>query len=368
MRSTLSIVADRCGAGVLILGVVGFSALLGSDQSLAQDRASTRPAELAAKRLAWELETRKSVDLRTRMDIIPSKVDPLQLPTHDAVEDHYIETAIGQRKCESRYLLSDAVTSRYTHFSDGPKCADVFYSKDDLNRPESIVIKRQYFMEDRSERPQRPQPLQLLYVGREPLYQALPKAVYIGEGQVINRDCDVFLFTQVRWEVPQDHVYYLDKATSIPLKVESFQDQSARDQKKPLWVWTAESLDKIQGHFVPLKSRTVAQSDDPGSSFTWTHRVQSIEFDNDFPATIFWPVLDPGVWMLDTISNKKYRVPGGQSETPSATAKAAEISQPVRAAPPSDWNMMISAVVFGLATVSLVSGSVLWWRQRRFLV
>jgi hypothetical protein len=227
------------------------------------------------------------------------------------------------------------------------------------------VIKRHYGTEDRSERPERPQPLRLLYVGRESLTQALRNAAYLGEGQVLNRVCDIFLFIGVRWEVPQDHVYYLDKATSIPLKVESYRDKSAREHKVPLWVWTANSLDSVKGHFIPLKSTTILRNDDPQQSFTWITRVQSIEFDNDFRSGNFWPSLDPGIYVLDTIASKRYRVPGGQSPIRSVQVEASLGSKPVQATPSSDWNTVIAAVVFGLGATMLLAGGVRWRSQHR---
>ena len=181
------------------------------------------------------------------------------------------------------------------------------FSKNDLDKQESIIFKRQYWMEDRSERRECPQPLRFLYVGREPIHKALPSAAYLGEDRVLNRACHVFLFAQVRWEIPQDHVYYLDKATSVPLKLASYRDQTARDQKKPLWVWTAESLDKVQDHFVSLKSKMIQYAEDLQPGFTWTYSVISIQFDKDYPASMFSPAPQPGVTVLDSINSKRTR-------------------------------------------------------------
>src|SRR5579885_615799 len=136
----------------LILGATSFFVMMVAHRSPAQDRPAATPAQLAAQRLGWAFETLKSVELRTHFDIIPAKVDPQQPPAYDAVEEYYIETAIGQRKCDSRYLKSGMVVNRLAHFSDGTKCADANYSKDNLEQEVSVVIKRQYAMEDRSER------------------------------------------------------------------------------------------------------------------------------------------------------------------------------------------------------------------------
>ena len=322
------------------------------------------PGELAAKRLAWELETRKSVELRTRTDITSTKADPQRPADFDAIEDHYVENAAGQRKCDSRHFKSDAAVGRYEHFSDGMRCADVNFSKNDLDKQESIIFKRQYWMEDRSERRECPQPLRFLYVGREPIHKALPSAAYLGEDRVLNRACHVFLFAQVRWEIPQDHVYYLDKATSVPLKLASYRDQTARDQKKPLWVWTAESLDKVQDHFVSLKSKMIQYAEDLQPGFTWTYSVISIQFDKDYPASMFSPAPQPGVTVLDSINSKRDQTPGARPAPPDKSTQAPRASEPILAVPPSDWTATISSFIFGLGATILAVGAILRWRHK----
>ena len=177
-----------CKRGAVMIQLVGF--LLALVHSLES------PGELAAKRLAWELETRKSVELRTRTDITSTKADPQRPADFDAIEDHYVENAAGQRKCDSRHFKSDAAVGRYEHFSDGMRCADVNFSKNDLDKQESIIFKRQYWMEDRSERRECPQPLRFLYVGREPIHKALPSAGLPRRGpsaQIAHATCSCLL-------------------------------------------------------------------------------------------------------------------------------------------------------------------------------
>jgi hypothetical protein len=322
------------------------------------------PGQTHAERLAWELESRRSVELWARVELNPVKIDPQTPLKYDAIEDHYVETAMGERLCDARFLKSGVAVQRYGHFSDGSKCADLNYSEGNLERQVSAVIKRTYFTEDRSDRTERPEPLSVLYVGREPLQKALPKARYLGKDRVVNRGCDVFLFVRVRWEIPQDHVYFLDEATSIPLKVESYADETARTKKNPLWTWTAQSLDEVGHHFVPLKSKTISYGENAQPDFTWVHTVVSIEFGKDFPASTFWPSLNPGVGVLDTIANKRYVVPGVREEPSTGTSDGGDDRTAVRAAAPSDWTGTISACALGLGAATLILGGVLWWRGR----
>jgi hypothetical protein len=334
--------------------------MTGAGQSPEPDAPPESPADLASRQLAWEIDARRSVEVRTVMDIIPSKPNPQQRQVYDALEDHYFETAAGLRRCDSRYLKSGAAVSRYAYYSDGSKAADVSYSEQDLERETTAVIKRQYRTEDRSERMERPEPLRFLYVGREPLHKALPKATCLGEDQNLNRQCDVFLFTKVSWEVPQDQIFHLDRATSIPLKVEAFKDEADRNAKKPLWVWTAQSLDKVDGHFVPLSSEMIAYSEDSQPAFKWRFRVQSIAFDKVFPTAMFWPTLQPGVTVLDAIAGKTRQVPGVKPAQPAKPAT----TQTMEALPPSGWTTRISSVTLTLGTATLIGAGIYWWRRR----
>jgi hypothetical protein len=347
-------------ATVLTALFIGSPWITFASQSPKDGVQQTAPVELAVQRLAWELDVRKSVEVRAHTEIIQHKPDPQQPQVFDAVDDHYIETAIGQRRCDTRYLKAGAAASHYEYFSDGPRAADVIFSEADVERQASAVIKRRYRMEDRSDRMQRPEPLQFLYVGREPLHKALPRASYVGEYQALERRCDAFLFTQVRWEVTQDLVYYLDKATSIPLKVESFRNETDRCDNRALWVWTAESFDNVDGHPVTLNCKMIAFSGESTPAFTWNIHVRSITFDKDFPAAVFWPALQPGVKVLDTISGKSFEVPGPTIPLP---ARATTV-QPIEALPPRSWTSTISSVTLVAGAAIFILASVLWWRRR----
>ena len=233
------------------------------------------------------------------------------------------------------------------------------YEDGHLDRQKFVVIKRTYSQEDQGDKMNRPNPIDLLYVCREPLHVALSKAESLGSDRVLDRDCDVFLFRGLRWRAPQDHVYHLDRATSIPLKVESFKDQAARDIRQPSWVWTAESLDQVQDHFITLKSREVMSN----PQFTWKLQVESVAFNKDYPSSTFWPVLQPGVSVLDSISKKSYRVPGGDRTNSDAKEQPSD-ARPVQAIPPQGYLSVVSTVSLGLGLAVFFVGISLWWRRR----
>jgi len=296
--------------------------------------------------------------LKVRTTII--SLDP-EFPAKDftLVDEHYIETALGQRTCDTTHLQGDEVVRRFSLFSDGSRCADVQCDAHPPDHQKSVFIKRTYSQEDGNDRMNRPQPIQLLYVCREPLHKALPKAESLGTGTVLGRDCDIFLFRQLRWRVPQDHVYYLDRATSIPLKVESFKNQAARDAAEPLWVWTAESLDKVQGHFIPLNCQMVRFK----PNVTWKYHVESVVFNKEYTASTFWPVLQPGVFVRDFISQKSYKVPGAEKTTLGAPERSSN-AQPIQAIPPQGYLSALSTVSFGVGLVVFFVGIAIWMRRR----
>jgi hypothetical protein len=312
------------------------------------------PVVRAKNQLGWELETRKSVEVRVKLEIFSS--DPEYAPKdYDRTEEHYIETALGQRFCERYQLKGKKVVGRNTYFSDGSRCADVVYKMGQLDLQDSVVIRRTYPDEDGGDRMNRPEPINLLYVGREPLHVALGKAASLGSAQVIDRDCDVFVFRKVRWRVPQDHVYYLDRETSIPLKVQAFKDESSREREEPLWTWTAGRPEKVEDHFVTMECQEVLSK----PSVTWKWKVESISFNKDYPPSTFWPVVQPGVSVHDFVALKHSRA-ASDAEFRAGTA-ASEAT--VRALPPEDSVATISNVLFGLSVVTLVLGVIFWFRR-----
>jgi hypothetical protein len=321
-------------------------------------------AQRAAELLAWELGSRKSVEVRVTCEITNYLTSAEKPQAFDRVVEHYIETASGQRFCDYRGMKGDKVVSRSTHYADGKKFADVNYSPNDPDQQASVYIKRTYWMEEASDRRQAPQPLLFLYVGRHPLNEALSKAEAMGKQEVIGRKCDVFRFPRVQWTAPQDQVFYLDTATAIPLKVEAYRVAADRDGKEPLGVWSAESLDQVHGHFVTMKSNQTEYGKDGTPTFMWKYNVESIEFDKTYNSSMFWPTLQPGVTVFDAVANKIREVPGGSRAQPTDLKGSVVSPTPVRATPPGDWTAFGSVAAFLIGVAILIMGGVLWRRQR----
>lgn len=320
-------------------------------------------AEQIADRLAWNLESRKSVEVKLRTEVTGHD-ESVRDRSGALISDHYIETAVGRRYFESVATKGGAVTLHYENYGDGQRFAHVAYRPEGDKVQDQILVLNQYWMEDKSDRKQVPQPLLFEYVGREPLHKAILKAEYLGEGQVLGRPCRRFLFQQVRWAVPQDQVFWIDEATGVPLKVEAYRVGSAREEGEAQSVWTAEALEDVQGHPVVTRSSQTAYAQ--GKPFMgWSYRVESIEFDKDYPASQFWPTFQPGVMVLDSVANKAYQVPGGEAASAIGTAAAsvgtATPGRPIEAAPPADWS---GTLVFGAGVALLLVGAILWRRGR----
>jgi len=314
----------------------------------------------AASQLAHDMESRKSVEVQVRNEITPHGSMTTREPAFTTYTDHYIEKATGERFYDFRTMKSGEVVSRSTHYGNGVKFADVDYKPGDPESQNSISISKQFWMEGRGDRRQLPQPLLSLHVGREPLHKALSSAQPLGQQEVMGRTCNMVLFTKVPWAVPQDQVFSLDEATSIPLKVEAFRDAAAREAKTPMWSWTAESLEQVQGHFVPMKATHLTYGSDGALAQTTKQEVESIAFDKAYPASQFWMEIQPGTVVNDAFTKRFTQTPGASKEP---TVEKTVAASPIEATPPRDWFSVASTTTLVLGAAILLAAGLLWWRR-----
>jgi len=163
-----------------------------------------------------------------------------------------------------------------------------------------------------------PFPLLTYFVGTKPLAEAIPAAEPMPDGDALNRRCDVFLFKALGLvERKDDFVYYLDKQTSVPLKVVCYTSSERRRSDRPLWAWEATKLDEVSGHHVAVESiwkrfvtKDVEPGDTPKIDYTQTIHVNRCTFDQEITSSEFWPAYTPGVHVVDTITGKSFRVKG----------------------------------------------------------
>jgi hypothetical protein len=211
----------------------------------------------------------------------------------------------------------------------------------------------------------RPQPFLYYWVDRRPLCEAIQDGQLMSEGSVIGRPCDVFLFPASGWSGKQDHVYWLDRDTSVPLKVQFFADPQARLANRPVLVWSAEELSEFQGFpFVVKSSQSDHAGEDGTLNVTVEYRVVSVDYNRDFPVSMFQPEIQPEAIVYDTIANRPPRrssesihgqIPGVALEATATTT--------IRADPPHPWGTHASAVFFGLGVASVVAGLIVRWRR-----
>jgi hypothetical protein len=323
----------------------GLIVLTFSSTSIAQNTDSVS----TARRLALETQSWTAVEIRVQTDIIAEA--PNNSPRdYDSMDEHYIETASGKRMYDVRFLLGKKMTNHIDYFRNIDLCMDINYRRDDPERQGGAVIKRYFANEDRGERTQRPLPLLLFYVGKRPLHEALLEVAPSATSKVLGRRCRAFLFKGVRWAAGQDQIYYLDESTSIPLKAEAFPGGASADATGPLWTWTAGAIDTVGGHHLPLESTMKSYA----PAMSWKARVRSIEFDKTYPDSTFWPDLQPGVSVLDSIARKSYTVPGEVPEN-APRGKPEQVAAPVEAHPPSDWSSVYAGalLVFGTGLVAI---------------
>ena len=310
---------------------------------------------LIIDRLRLEMQSWNSVEMTVRreqtMQNVPARVkDPTV-----RVEEHYIETKLGQRLLEEVSTSADGKTKRQLDYSDGERCARVFFDASNSHQTQ-IDITNRFSSEHEIGFTRRPEPFFYYYVGKVPIFDALRTAQPLGEGQAMGRPCDLYLFTGVKLvESPLDAVYYLDQETSAVLKAEFFKAGGERNSSEAIRIWEAKSLDAVDGdHHIAFKSENqFFQKSSAGRLplLTNTVVIESVHYNGEFDAKTFWPVYQPGVLVNDTIKKTFYRSPA-TVQTPATTTTGAATLAPTQ---PWSWESLASPVIvcLGLFIIAL---------------
>lgn len=323
-----------------------------------------RLTDSAIEHLTREMTSWSAIELQVREDVSMQAASEIQVASERTNFDHYIETSRGLRFLEETSQVDGSEGGRISAYCDGSRCANVLYrAEGDHQQQAQVTISKQFLNEGRFGWTDRPKPLKYFYVGLSPLPEALPKAQRIGEDTCLDRTCDVFLFPAFQ---SQDLVYSLDRATGVPLKVEAFKDEAMRQAGRPSWVWQADSLDDVQGFHVPLTSSyqgfNYNNPDDPVTR-TSEIKVETISYNKAYEKSQFWPTIQPGVTVHDTIAKESYTVPDPTAAAEPATAPLPTAGHIV-ATPPQDWTTYVPPVGLGLGIAVLIAGLVLWRRQQ----
>jgi len=280
--------------------------------------------------LAWDFESIKSVELKTHQEIVWESPPPNL--AYNIVDEHYIDDMNLHKFYGTEYKDGDKIYQRTEKYQNGPKSAYVSFDDKNPDIQTSIIIKRDFGGEDKSDKVERPKPILYWYVGRTPLHQAIDKAEYGGKSKVGDREAHAFIFKDVKWPRTQDHVFYIDAASRIPIKVAAYRTAEDRAAGKPIWAWSALEVEEIQGRRVPVLSEMVTY-DSPGGSIetTLTCEVQSMKFDQEFPASTFWPEEQPGVSVLDALADRLYHTPEANPARASQSSETVGVCGDARA-------------------------------------
>jgi hypothetical protein len=322
----------------------------------------------AISRLRVEMQSWNSIEMRAVTTQAFREKPPIPDPFVQ-IEERYVETSLGQRKLVMSATTAKGARSRYEDFCDGVRCAHVTFADAEAGKQEHIDIKSFFSVDNISGASNRPVPLRYFYVEKAPLHKALSKARHLGDGKALGRECDLFLFTEVKLgQTPLDMVYTLDRETSVPLRLEAYLAGAERMPGATVLVWKATTLDRVQGgHHFPLHSRAVSYSlMGHKESIEDKYDVEEIAYDRDYDAKTFWPAYDPGVVVNDAIKKSTIRVPGPKPpEVPKAEAVAPAVAAvPVRAEPPTSWSAIAGASALGLGVLLVLAAVVLKFRGR----
>jgi len=310
----------------------------------------------------------KNVELKVRSSNkfkeVPPELANQPLFTHS--DTTYIETAAGDRLLETISFLPDGTEFRTAGYYHDGRAATVTYDPKDSSVQKHVSITRAFYRENKPGTNARPLPLLFFYVDKVPLYEALPKAEYLGEETGNFGLCDKYLFKDVRvLSRLQDRVYYLDRATSLPIRVDAL-GTSGAGKGQTLWSWIATEIETIQDRPFATKSLTTHYQKGEKSGdilSTVSHDVLSLRYDADLSSVAFWPTIAPGVRVVNLITKESTVTPGKAAIDP-VKAATSTTTTPVIAESPRDWSAAISYGGIALGAALLLTAVIVWWRRR----
>jgi hypothetical protein len=166
---------------------------------------------------------------------------------------------------------------------------------------------------------------------------------------------------------PRELVYCLDKVTSVPLGFEWYRNTADRAGGQPVVVWTAETIDEVQGYpVVRLSMREDYTGEGAAHSMSRRYEVESIAFNKEFPESCFSPEIQPEAVVFDTITNQPI-YPTGEARHVSkdATPTPLAMHEPgIRATLPRPWAGYAAPASIGLGLLLLTTSLLLLWRRR----
>lgn len=314
--------------------------------------------------LVREMTSWASLEIRVHEKIVKL---PEGYPGGDklATFDHrYIETANGQRHLEIRATDHDKWSFHVRYDRDGKVSDMVEYDRRENERQVRISVGKGFGMKERQGYTDRPAPLSQLYVGLEPLHQAIRRGTITGSSVVIRRPCTIVTLDVRYGGRPGTLEYHLDRATSVPLRVVYRESGSP-----PQWTWEADDLTAVEGFHVPFKSHYIDTSHGtaPHEIGRREYTVQSLAYNKTYPRTTFLPTPQAGVPITgspEMIEQAYGKQALSRRESPTPKAAGVGSAGPVTATPSLPWTTYAARGAFGIG-VALLLASVVALRRTR---
>jgi hypothetical protein len=330
-----------------------------------EDANMLSPNEDAAARLAWEMDSWKSIAIRSHVVFENYRDTPgLNEFTGYSADYRYVETADGKRLFEQTMKPSNGANAIINiDYCDG-RLSAWMSRKEDGNgvTREQVTIKHTFSDEDRGST-HRPDPLKHYFVGLEPLHRALARATYLGKSEHLGRECHRFLFQRISsGSTTLDFVYWIDVEYSIPIKVEYFMNDAARAANEPVAVWKATSFDTVEGHHIPLNCVLERFTTDGSNVRHLLHKhvtvVDNVQYNSSYPTAMFWPKIGPRTAVNDLVK-RKFVFPKADSAL-TTTASPTEVMRVDQ-----EHNFLsASSVLFGIGLIVIVAACLIRWRMR----
>lgn len=324
--------------------------------------------ENAVRQLMVEMNSWKNIELKVqsahKFKEVPPELASKPLYTH--TDTTYIETAAGDRLLETVNFLPDGNKTRHSSFFHDGRAATIDYDPKDSSVQKRVSITRTFHRENSPGANARPIPLAHFYLDKAPLYEVLPKAEYLGEETGKLGLCDKYLFKDIPvLSALQDRVYYLDRTTSLPIRVDAL-GTSGESKGQTLWSWVATKVETIQDR--PFATESLTTHYQIGKNpkdvlSTTTQDVLSLRFDIDLSTIAFWPTIAPGVRVQDQIT-KENTVTHGKPSVDQVKSVTSATTTPIFAEPPRNWSSIASYAGFALGAAVLITALLLWRRTR----
>lgn len=322
----------------------------------------TTPIETVADRLAWLLKSWTAIEWRVRKDYRNlSLTDSGGSRLFDAYEeiDYYVETATGLRLYQEELHPTDsAAGSTSVNYYDGKRCATLYRKADQGPDEGQVRITRSFGIES-SGGSHRPTPFDTFYFGLRPLDKAIREAVALGEGVQAGRPCDLFLLRKA--QDGASVVYFLDRETSIPLKVVHYATEADRRADRVLFEWSGTALERRDGYPIVPTSDFVHYRHEPDGSkvalYRLRYRVEDFRLNQSYDVAVFRPEIKSRMTVLDLV-NRKANFAKRSETSESITQQAGTRLIPEERSFPHETILLC----LGAALIALAGR--LWWRRR----